>query len=127
MSELTARRALEIMSNLWYWKAENPEKSKWDWPGWDELPPSMWRNGEYCMSHCPACEYNAVKKLKCSECLLHDLWAKTACRETKCPGCNSNGTPYQLSFSKDTSVASKAALKIAKFCDKLLEEMDKEG
>lgn len=47
--ELTARRALELTEELWRWLQKNPEKGKFDWPGWKKCG--------HMTASCPLCEY----------------------------------------------------------------------
>jgi hypothetical protein len=53
MKRLTKRAALLACAELWEWLAENPCKSKMEWPGWEEF------EGKYgqALWDCPCCQY----------------------------------------------------------------------
>lgn len=57
---LTGHRA------LWGWLAENPDKSKGDWPGW-KMNGGSYENEELL---CFACAYTEDNKLGCDKCPL---------------------------------------------------------
>ena len=112
--KLTKRKALEICRELWLWLADNPEKSKDDWPGWKEYWPMI--------SGCPCCEYIRHRYpfgiLNCHRCLLKwpiSRWAHS---------CLDDDTPYSAWLepkSVDDRVGS--ALEIVALCDEALLEM----
>ena len=63
---------------LWMWLAENPEKTKDQWPSWKHIIDKPY-------FHCWACEYTIDPHLVCSECPV--IW--------KAERCEDKGSEYQ--------------------------------
>jgi hypothetical protein len=70
---LSRSKALSLTHKLWSWLAENPERQKEDWPGWQKLP-----NFE---NLCPLCEFvkskpSTIFSVDCDHCPLLSFWQK---------------------------------------------------
>lgn len=40
---MTKKETIRLHRKLWAWLADNPEKTKYDWPGWERrFPPDNW-------------------------------------------------------------------------------------
>ena len=73
---------------LWTWLADNPEKGKGEWPGWEN------NGGKYpnTSNDCFACEYdNKIDWPACDSCPL--IWETTYCQPY-----NSLFTKWQSAF-----------------------------
>lgn len=113
---LTKRKTLEILKELWLWCAENPQKLKSQWPGWEKY-------GEM-ENDCPCCEYckDEDEVARCKEgCLLWNYW----------PGyCYDPGRAFRNFFlarkDNDYEKATTWALAIVALAEKALSELDEE-
>lgn len=66
-SEWTKEEFYAAHQALWGWLAENPDKRKSAWPGWE------WNGGLYedCFNDCFACEYDDLMiGDRCCNCLI---------------------------------------------------------
>jgi hypothetical protein len=87
MEAITKLRALEKCEQLWTWLADNPNESKFAWPGWED-------DLEFAIAACPCCQYvnqqfpHSFLPGPCSKgerpewlavCPLKSLWPKGCC------------------------------------------------
>ena len=113
----TKRTTLEVCRDLWQWLADNPDKGKWSWPGWEH------NGGETpeCWGSCPVCQYANLHKGRCKSCLL---WGEG--KELKGEDCLDTESPYwRWCYSKDSTVRKAAALEIVAACNRSLEKLRK--
>ena len=116
MKRLTLKRSLELCMKLWTWLRDNPEKAKHDWPGWS-------RFGDVD-NDCFACEYDRIKtkfgETSCNHCPLRSLWGSKSCVHPS--------SPYsKWDWALDTKIRKSNAKKIADFCKKELDKLNKGG
>lgn len=85
--ELTKEEAIRLHRELWGWLAENPNKNKFQWPGWenseDDYTCDGLYNGEIIPFYCFAC-YATVLQIgdyadddSCAACVLE--WGSGVC------------------------------------------------
>ena len=77
MKELTIEESVKLHRELWGWLAENPEMSKGDWPGWEDLwvqHPSLKKTISLGSLNCFACY---ATNNDCDNCVLE--WPGVDC------------------------------------------------
>ena len=95
---MTKKECIKNHRIMWNWLADNPDKGKQDWPGWEDE--GLVRN------HCFLCEYTISHNLPCKECLVD--WG------TIPNHCGSYYAPYtQYQKTEDLSKKAYYARKIA--------------
>jgi len=108
--ELTKRRALEICRDMWDWLADNPEREKEDWPGWEEVGRML--------DNCPCCEYTCQQVGDfCDHCPLYYYWPEN--------DCGSDNSPFRRWLGSNLHYRSMYARRIANYARKALKELDK--
>jgi len=60
---MTKKQCLEMTAALWDWLAENPDKGKFQWPGWPDT--GVTESQIDAHNECPCCIYTACD---CSMC-----------------------------------------------------------
>jgi len=77
LKELTIEESVKLHRELWGWLADNPEMSKGDWSGWEDLlerHPGLIRKESLLASECFACY---VARGNCDNCILE--WPGIGC------------------------------------------------
>lgn len=105
----TKEDALLHCFDLWLWLALNPDKEKWDWPGWKNKGGHL----EDCENDCPCCEYR--------EYVEHKICYANSCHNTcsvkwkggNCLNFKSEYKEWGRLFPNETEDRKKWALEIA--------------
>ena len=108
---LTRKRATRLHRQLWNWLADNPDKSKSEWPEWE------WNGGKIqrMVADCPACEFASTKSdFECSICPV--VWPGVDCQHKRKDMLAYDGlfstweiTDYELHPRKRVNLARKIA------------------
>lgn len=105
---ISKKTALKRCIELWDWLADNLDKEKYNWPGWEKY-------GKADLE-CWTCQYTLERNLPCEQCLLAELWPyKRSCMDKR--SLYRRWADYGLS----SRIRQNAARKIADHCRKLLE------
>ena len=109
-SKLTTKDRIKYHRELWFWLAENPDKDKTKWPGWEKYNISdrdvvSWRNT------CFACgeDKDKSKGVDCSNCPI--TWHEVGQLKFKCA--HHNSIYYLWEYEDDLEMRSIMAEIIA--------------